>query len=247
MSEDGKFRVEKFNGQNYQLWKMQMEDYLYQKDLFLPLSGVAKNLVAMKDEEWEILDIKVVGTIRLSLAASVAFNISKEKTTKGLMDALAKLYGKPSASNKVFLMKRLFNMKMSEGGSVADHLNEFNTVTNQLSSVKVDFDDEVRDLLILCSLPEIWNGLVMVVSNSVSSSNTLKFDDVVGVILSEEMQRKITGETSGNVLNMENRGRQKDRGKGIENRGNSRKGRSKSRLGKIECWNCGKKGHLKKD
>ena len=64
------------------------------------------------------------------------------------MDALAKLYEKPSASNKVFLMK------MSEGGFVADHLNEFNTVTNQLSSVKVDFDDEVRALLILCSLPE---------------------------------------------------------------------------------------------
>jgi hypothetical protein len=46
---------------------------------------------------------------------------------------------------------------------------------------------------------------------------------------------------------MENRGRKKDRGKGSGNRGNSRKGRSKSRLGKIECWNCGKKGHLKKD
>ena len=75
MSEDGKFRVEKFNGQKYQLWKMQMEDYLYQKDLFLPLSGVAKNSAAMKDEEWEILDRKALGTIRLSLAASVAFNI----------------------------------------------------------------------------------------------------------------------------------------------------------------------------
>jgi hypothetical protein len=144
----------------------------------------------------------------------------------------------PQASNKVFLMKILFNMKMLEGGSVADHLNEFNMVTNQLSFVKVDFDDEVRALLILCSLPESWNDLVMDVSNSVSSSNTLKFDDVVGVILSEEMRRKITSETSGNVLNMENRGRQKDRGKGS---GNSRKGRSKSRLGKIECWNCGKK------
>jgi hypothetical protein len=46
-------------------------------------------------------------------------------------------------------------MNMLEGGSVAEHLNEFNTVTNQLSSVKVDFDDEVRDFLILCSLPEI--------------------------------------------------------------------------------------------
>jgi hypothetical protein len=61
-------------------------------------------------------------------------------------------------------------------------------VSNQLSFVKVDFDDEVGALLILCSLLEIWNGLVMVVSNSVSGSNTLKFDDVVGIILSEEMR-----------------------------------------------------------
>ena len=108
---------------------------------------------------------------------------------------LDKLYEKPSVSDKVFLLKSLFNMKMSEGGSIADHLNEFNTVTNQLSSVKVDFHDEVRDLLILCPLPERWNGLVMVVSNSISGSNTLKFDDVVGVILSEEMQWKSTAET----------------------------------------------------
>ena len=42
-------------------------------------------------------------------------------------------------------MKNLFNMKMSDGGSVSDHLNEFNIVTSQLSSVGVNFDDEVRD------------------------------------------------------------------------------------------------------
>jgi hypothetical protein len=244
MLEDGKFRVNIFNDQNYQLLKMQMEDYLYQKDLFLPLGGVAKKPMAMKDEEWEIIDRKALGTIRLSLVASMAFNISKEKTTKALLDAMDKLYEKSSMSNKVFIMKRLFNMKMSEGGSIANHLNDFNTVTNQLSSVKVDFDYEVRDLLILCSLPERWNDLVMAVSNSVSSSNNLKFDDVVGVILSEEMRQKSTGETSGNALNMENRGRQNDRGKGPGNHDNYRKGRSKSRLGKIECWNCGKKGHL---
>jgi hypothetical protein len=73
---------------------------------------------------------------------------------KGLMDTLDKLYEKPLASNKVFPIKRLFNMKTSKGGFVADHLNEFNMVTNQLNSVKVDFDDEVRALIILCSLPE---------------------------------------------------------------------------------------------
>ena len=84
-------------------------------------------------------------------------------------------------------MKCWFNMKMLEGGSIVDHLNDFNMVTNQLSFVGVNFDDEVRDFLILCSFPERWDGLVMVVSNYVSGSSTLKFDDVIGVILSKEM------------------------------------------------------------
>jgi len=130
MMEDGRFRVEKFNGQNYQLRKMQMEDYMYQKDLYLPLSGNTKKLMSMIDIEWDILHRKALGTIRLCLVASIAFNISKETTKKSLMSPLAKLYEKPLASNKVFLMKSLFNMKMSEGGFVTDHLNEFNTVTS---------------------------------------------------------------------------------------------------------------------
>jgi hypothetical protein len=112
MVEDGKFRVEKFNGQNYQLWKLQMEYYLYQKDILLPLGEIKNKTTTMKDEEWEVLERKALGTIRLSLVASVAFNISKEKTTKEMMDTLDKLYEKPSVSNKVFLMKILFNMNM---------------------------------------------------------------------------------------------------------------------------------------
>ena len=52
-----------------------------------------------------------------------------------LMETLAKLYKKPSSLNKVFLMKHLFNMKMGEGGSIENHLNEFNTVISQLSSI----------------------------------------------------------------------------------------------------------------
>ena len=70
------------------------------------------------------------------------------------------------------------------------HQYPFVSVTNQLSSIGVNFDDEVRALLILCSLPESWNSLVMDVNNSVPSSNTLNFDDVVGVILSKEMRKK---------------------------------------------------------
>ena len=89
-----------------------MEDYLYQKDLYLPLGGKSNKPTSMTDEEWAIIDRKALGTIQLCLVAVIAFNISKEKTMVDLINALAKLYEKPSASNKVFLMKCLFNMKM---------------------------------------------------------------------------------------------------------------------------------------
>jgi hypothetical protein len=41
-------------------------------------------------------------------------------------------------------------MNFSEDGYIVDHLNEFNMITDQLSYIKLDFDDEVRDLLVLC-------------------------------------------------------------------------------------------------
>ena len=57
------------------------------------------------------------------------------------MDKLTKMYEKPSTSNKVYLMKKLFNMKMNEGSSVQHHANEFNIITNQLCLVEIDFED----------------------------------------------------------------------------------------------------------
>ena len=61
---------------------------------------------------------------------------------KELMETLVKLYEKPSALDKIFLMKCLFNMKMIEGVSVVDHLNDFNIVTSSLlSSMGINFDE----------------------------------------------------------------------------------------------------------
>jgi hypothetical protein len=88
MEKDGKFKVEKFNDQNYQLWKMKMEDCLYHKDLFLPLDEIKRKPMSMTDEEWKVIDRKALGTIWLCLVVLVDFNISKEKTTKDLMDAV---------------------------------------------------------------------------------------------------------------------------------------------------------------
>lgn len=106
-------------------------------------------------------------------------------------------------------MKHLFTMNMLQGGFVVDHLNEFNMFTIQLSYTRVNFDGEVRYPLILCSLPKSWNGLVMVVSNYISSSNIVKFVNFFGVILSQEMRWKRIGGTLGNALNAKKKGIQR--------------------------------------
>ena len=77
----------------------------------------------------------------------------------------------------------------------------------------INFEEEIRALLTLCSLPKSWNGLVMAMSNFVPRSGTLKYDDVIGVILSEETRRKsLGGSTSGSALNAQSRGRTNERG-----------------------------------
>jgi hypothetical protein len=138
---------------------VQIEDILYGKELHEPLLGEQPD--DMKDNEWALLDRKALAVIRLSLSKLVAHNVVKEKTTAGLMAALLSMYEKPLANNMVLLMKKLFNLKMEKGASVAQHLNEFNTITNQLSSVEINFDDEICALIVLESLPNSWEAVRM--------------------------------------------------------------------------------------
>ena len=88
----------------------------------------------MTNEESDKLDKKAITTIFQYLAKNVYFNVSEEKMEKILWQKLHDLYEKNATSNKVFLMKRLYNLKMKEGASVAENLNEFNIITSQLAS-----------------------------------------------------------------------------------------------------------------
>ena len=106
-----------------------------------------------------------------------------------LMKALFGMYEKPSANNKVYLMKKLFNLKKAKGTPVVQHLNEFNTITNQLYLVEIEFDDEVCVLILLASLSNSWEAMRMVVSNSARKSK-LKYVDIRDLILSEEIHRR---------------------------------------------------------
>ncbi|KAL5548495.1 hypothetical protein UlMin_003726 [Ulmus minor] len=117
-ADEWKVKIEKFDGVDFGFWKMQIEDYVYQKMLYQP-DLLGKKPDDMKEDDWNLLDRQALEVIRLMLSRNVTFNIVKEKTTTGFMAALSSMYEKPSASNKVYLMRRLFNLRMVEGASMA--------------------------------------------------------------------------------------------------------------------------------
>ncbi|VFQ59432.1 unnamed protein product [Cuscuta campestris] len=192
MAEDGKFRIEKFDGTDFSWWRMQIEDLLVQKDLDVVLGDKPEK---MSDADWAGLDRKTMSVIRLSLTKNVAFNILKEKTAKGIMDALSNMYEKPSAANKVFLIRELVNTKMKEGTSVTEHINKLNSILARLLSVGIKFDDEVQALLLLSSLPDSWSGTVTAVTGSVGPDG-FPFDQIRDLVLGEDVRRKSSGESS---------------------------------------------------
>ena len=77
----------------------------------------------------------------------------------------------------------------------------------------INFNEEIKALLILCSLPKSWNSLVMAVSNCFPRTSTLKYDDVINFILSEKIHTKTSGgSTLESALNAQSRGKMTKRG-----------------------------------
>ena len=62
-------------------------------------------------------------------------------------------------------MRKLLNLKLKEGQSIADHLNDFEGMIAQLLVAGISLDDETRACLLLSSLPDSWNTLVVSLGN----------------------------------------------------------------------------------
>jgi hypothetical protein len=94
----------------------------------------------------------------------------------------------------IYLKRQLYSLWMKEGTKVVDHLNTFNTLIVQLTSMDVKFEYEDKASTLFCSLRESWDNLVT--SIRFISAEVLDYDYVVGTLLDEEMRKKSSKETS---------------------------------------------------
>jgi len=76
---------------------------------------------------------------------------------------------------------------MKDGDLVIEHMNAFNIEVSQLLFVDIKISDEDKCINLLCSLSDSCDSLVVAISNN---TTTLKFDEIVSSLLSEEMRWK---------------------------------------------------------
>ena len=118
----------------------------------------------------------------------VYFTVQSCSTTIELWKTLSETYEKKVAATKIYLIRRLYNLRMKESDSVQAHLNEYKSLSSQISSQGTTIEDELRAMLLMSSLPSSWGTFVTTVCNA--STIVVKYAEVTSEILIEAAQRK---------------------------------------------------------
>ena len=110
-----------------------------------------------------------------------------------------------------------------------------------------NIEENERVELLLQSLTDSYDQLIINLTNN-NPADCLVFDDVAVSVLNEESRRKNKENRQASSQQAEalsvTRGRSTERGPSESHNHSRSKSRSKKN---IKCYNCGKKGHVKKE
>ena len=112
---------------------------------------------------------------------------------------LENLFFMNTSGYKTTLIRRFVTLKYKDENNMVDHISSFQGIVNKLVAVKMNIDDEMQTSLLLSSLPDSWETLVVIVSNS-TPHVILIMESVKDSLLNEDDRNKEKGESSFEVL-----------------------------------------------
>ena len=142
------------------------------------------------DNKWNEMNEDAMADLYLGLADKVLSSIEEKKTAKEIWDALTKLYEAKSLHNKIFLKRRIYTFRMLESTTVTEHINTLQTLFSQLTSLGHKIEENERAELLLQSLLDSYDQLIINLTTQGTCFNNLVFDDIAAAVLEEENRQK---------------------------------------------------------
>ena len=96
------------------------------------------------------------------------------------------MFENKNAVNKVYVFCRIVRLRYQDNSSMAEHLNAFEGLLNQNTSLEVPLANEVLDLLLIGCIPNSWGTLLMTLGVSAPHGKQLTLDVLKSSFLNEE-------------------------------------------------------------
>lgn len=177
-----------------------MHSLLIKKYFAITIKEKEKKTTSMTYENYYSTNQMEMVEIFLSLSNNLLFNVSNEKTTKAVWDKLQSMYKMTSTTNKFVIMKRLYKLKMKGKTSMLNHINELNTHLCQENSLAIPQHEKNKVVILLYSILNSWDHVVISINTFVIRKNKLVYDEVVATLLSEDMRRRNKDSSSDESL-----------------------------------------------
>lgn len=132
-----------------------MKDFKYCKELFELIDLASIKSKRKIDDECKKLNRKYVGYIKQWVNFWL-HHTTKEVDAYNFWLKLKSVYEWKTAQNKDFMIRMLVSLKYRDRQSVVQHLNNFQELLIEFSTINLVMDDEVVALLLLSSLSHSW-------------------------------------------------------------------------------------------
>lgn len=213
-------------GPNYATWKIQAKMALIKDALWGIVSGseVEPSSDAGEDvvRKFQARKDKALAILVLSVDPGLLYLLGDPSDPKQVWECLQNQFQKKSWANRLHLRRQLFACQLREGGKLQDHLKVMTEIFHELAVVGSPVDEEDRVVYLLASLPESYQVLVTALE---AHPDVPSWETVTERLLGEERKKMAIVNPS------------------LE----AEQGLATSSHQAIECFRCGKPGHIKRN
>ena len=221
MAESKTVSMVPLNSSNYCTWKIQCKMALIKEGLWGIVNGTeaAPAEGAEAQAKFVARRDKALATIVLAMEPSLLYLVGNDPTDPvTVWRALSEQFQRRTWANKLELKRKLFSLRLAEGGSVQDHIKLMTEICDELSAIGERVSDEDRVVYLLASLPDSYSVLVTALE---ASTNVPTLAIVRERLLHEETKLKGKAVQEGALAASFKR--------------------------KLRCHFCNKPGHFKKE